>query len=125
MRINQAQEALWFQQANGDLVAQVESGLLQRLQQFQEAHPEMHPQAALVMKAKLEQGQLVDAFLVLRGQAATFDGPTDAYWAAIDAAGFFSDATGTCWPYLTQAQRYQYLRWSLEYLLDTAPPSLH
>lgn len=125
MRINQAQEALWFQQANGDLVAQVESGLLQRMQQFQEAHPEMHPQAALVMKAKLEQGQLVDAFLVLRAQAATFDGPTEAYWAVIDAAGFFSDATGTCWPYLTQAQRYQYLRWSLEYLLDTAPPSLH
>jgi hypothetical protein len=125
MRINQVQEALWFQQANGDLVAQVEYGLLQRLNLFQEAHPELEPKAVALMSAKLERGALEDAYLLLRGQAHRITGPTEDYWSIIDAAGFFSDATGTRWPYLTQAQRHQYLRWSLEYLLDTAPLSLH
>lgn len=117
MRINQVQEALWFQQANGDLVAQVEYGLLQRLTLFQESHPELDTKAAAPMKAKLEEGALEDAYLLLRGQAHRITSPTDDYWSIIDATSFFCDATGTQWPYLNQDGRQRYLRWSLEYLL--------
>lgn len=61
-----------------------------------------------------DEKQLSELFGLLRGSASRFVGKVDttAYWAWIDAAGSFFDATGVSWPYMTMSGRKSNLAFS-------------
>jgi hypothetical protein len=63
-----------------------------------------------------EQAQVSELLGLLRGKASTFVNKKDttAYWAWIDAAGFYFDATGISWPYMTMNGRWSNLAFAQE-----------
>lgn len=60
----------------------------------------------------IETGRLRQLFHDLRNLAslAVKAGISNAYWSFIDAVGFFFDATGVTWPYITDDGRRSSLR---------------
>src|SRR5690606_24919364 len=60
---------------------------------------------------RAEQAQVSELLGLLRGKASAFVNKkaTTAYWAWIDAAGFYFDATGISWPYMTMNGRWSNL----------------
>lgn len=123
VRQKQVVEAQWYMQHNGDLAAQVRQGLLYRMATYADHHlAEFAPGIGQRIQDKLAQGELEDAFVLLRGQACRVTATTPGleFWDLIDAVSFYCDAAGAYWPYMTQAVRQQSLTWSLEFLLKTA-----
>lgn len=55
----------------------------------------------------LSDNKLLDLLSQLRDKASRFveSGVSAPYWLLIDAIGFFHDATGMRWPYMTEAGR--------------------
>ena len=116
---SQTQEAAWYKGANEELVAMVRQGLVQEVAAaVEERKAVLEPKAVLRIKEYLDSDSLVNAFLMLRGQASRIQETSSAYWDLIDACSFFFDATNDAWPYMTQERRHQSLLWSLEYLQE-------
>ncbi len=123
---SQTQEAAWYKGANEELVAMVRQGLVQEVAAaVEERKAVLEPKAVLRIKEYLDSDSLVNAFLMLRGQASRIRGQasriqetSSAYWDLIDACSFFFDATNDAWPYMTQERRHQSLLWSLKYLQE-------
>ena len=78
----------------------------------------LEPKAVLRIKEYLDSDSLVNAFLMLRGQASRIQETSSGNWDLIDACSFFFDATNDAWPYMTQERRHQSLLWSLKYLQE-------
>jgi len=87
------------------------------------ATTEFIPEAAKVLDAKepsrlvaaVESGNIPGILAVLRPAASRFKGSTDRYWLLIDGLGFYLDALGSYWRYLSEDGRSRYLKWSQEH----------
>lgn len=60
-----------------------------------------------VVNQAVERGELYKVFSLVRPAAAQMRrvDSTNIYWDWIDAFGSYSDAVGSCWPYMSQERR--------------------
>lgn len=68
--------------------------------------------SALVTDLKARARNLVEFHRVLRAAAASCASVSSFYWDVIDAIGFFEDATGNQWRYLTDDGRLNCIAWA-------------
>ncbi len=106
---NQCVESTLFCQAHPGEIAAVESGLVQTAYKLlcnvlESVFP---PEEVRKLKRALDDEESSRFFYILRSHAATFIelGVEQPCWNWIDAYGFYLDAVGTRWPYMTQERR--------------------
>lgn len=73
------------------------------------------PEEAIAKAMEFARNEHVGQFgLLIRQYASQFveAGNSSAYWAMVDTASFYDDATGSYWPYMTMERREQALKWA-------------
>lgn len=115
---NQVTQSAVFAKDNSQEIASVERELLlagKKLLEVEGCKVLLQATYLRAMSA-LGKSDLYAFFAVIREEAFRFVslGDSKPYWTWIDAAGFYFDATGSQWPFMSLAQREKYLSWSLE-----------
>lgn len=122
MTVDQFSEIELFQRRYADRIEQTRERILAGVEPMMRHYKEKGLSDDLVEGAiKLARDGQLDAVLVfLRSSAGRICQRVNSslYWSWIDAAAFFSDASGARWPYMTLALREQYLAWSSEHILS-------
>lgn len=118
MTINQLEQAEMFQLRHAGRIDQVRQRLLEGVEVMLGHYEDQGLPQELVSRAidLAREERLEDALVFLRLGASHVSQTNDSspYWVWIDAAGFFFDAVGTRWPYMSPDQREQYLVWAAE-----------
>jgi len=109
----QVSEAVIFARDNAEGIARVAELLKQATDAFVEklcrrALPEEELEDVI---AAVACGDMIQVFNLVRPQASRMRAADvrDVYWDWIDAVGFYFDALGCNWPYMTQGRRLTYL----------------
>lgn len=117
--LNQVSEAVRFHDMHYTEVMRVREVVLEAANRFMRMYETTRvlPAAALSKAEIALQQKMPEAIgQVIRPYAGQFieAGMSTAFWAMADAVNFWSDATSSAWPYMTQERRAQSLVWAAE-----------
>ena len=100
-----------------DAIKRTEEAILTAVRHFLISGKDVIPsEVAKLAHQEVQKCNLPGVFNVLRPQAARLAKSSidNEYWDLVDAIGFYADATGSDWPYLTMTTRDQRLTWAAE-----------
>jgi hypothetical protein len=109
--------ALDFWNKNQDMCTRAQARVLQAARLFLAVHANGHlPAIAIHAAINAVQGSCISAFVsAIRPHAANFvdRNASATYWAMVDAANHFCDATSAYWRYMTYDGRLRHLEWAV------------
>lgn len=107
--LDQCAESTRFCDANRARITAVENGIAEKADILLKdvLADVLPPEDVQRLQEAAAKGEYSRFFFLVRSKAAVFfaEGISDTCWEWIDAYGFYSDAVGTRWPYMTQVRR--------------------
>lgn len=112
MRTGPEKDCIDFGLIRADAIKRTEEAILLAVRHFLKSGKDVIPaDVAKMAHDEVQKCNLQGVFAALRPHASKLSKDSE-YWEIIDAIGFYSDATGSDWPFMTMSNRDARLDWA-------------